>query len=206
MAPTARQRIRRTPPASTRAGTTTSARPLGGARSRTRPSERARAGGDRWAQYGGATAAEHGRPDDLAATQAPELRTQAANADELTDAIRETIGGDQRVYRPGGLPAVVNAEALGRHLEPSRARHLPLLNETLKAPQEVWVAFERNRDTGKIRLRTRVIRRFDDDRGGLVVLESQGGLLVGWTFLATRDRGYLDRQRRGQLVFTGSDE
>lgn len=39
------------------------------------------------------------------------------------------------------------------------------------------------------------------EQHALVVLNTRGGMLQGWTFLNTSDRRYLNRRRRGRLVF-----
>lgn len=124
------------------------------------------------------------------------------NSQEVTDALNVILGGEQKLYTVAGLPVVVHAESLARHIDPVRAEYLPLIEETLHDPFEVWLAFERHKGTGKVVLRSRIIKAFDlgKGRGVLIVANATKGLLEAWTFFPVSQLSYLDKQRRGMLL------
>lgn len=149
--------------------------------------------------------ASAGRPVRLP-LDAPKARLghRAHNKTEVAAALRKLLGGEEKaVATPAGLHVLVNAEALAEHVDPSRAEYLPLIEETLADPYEVWLTFERHKGTGKVALRSRLVKAFDlgKGKGMLVVANATRGLLEAWTFLPTSDRKYLERQRRGMLLY-----
>jgi len=91
-------------------------------------------------------------------------------------------------------------------VDPNRAEYVPLLPELLGDPDEVWLSFEQHKGTGKVRLRSRIIKTFDigSGRSMLFVGNASGGMLEGWTLLplsANRRRNYLNNQRVGRLYY-----
>lgn len=55
----------------------------------------------------------------------------------------------------------------------------------------------------KCALRSRIIKGYDLGKGRvlLIVANSVRGELEGWTFLATADKKYIQRQRVGELIY-----
>lgn len=136
----------------------------------------------------------------------PRAKTQApaASPEAMLQQVRAAIGGPEKVYDVHGLPVAINAETLASHLDDlGRGAYLPLLEETLSDPYEVWIAFEQHKGTGYMALRTRIVKGFDlgKGRGMLFVANAVKGRLEGWTFVPTSDFAYLQRQRQGELVW-----
>jgi len=147
--------------------------------------------------------AEAGRPEQLPLAPGIALGPHLADEAAVIAALERQFGGRSKVYQPGGLPVMVNAQSLGSHIAPDRSRYLPLLDDLLTAPYEVWLSFWRHRGTGKVVLRARLIKAYDlgKARSLLLVADARKGQLEGWTFLPTSDRKYINRQRQGALIW-----
>lgn len=85
----------------------------------------------------------------------------------------------------------------------SRSAYLPLLPELLQDPFEVWLAFERHKGTGAVRLRTRILKLVQVDKGRalLLVANAVRGRLEAWTFIPPGSLSYLQNSRVGELVW-----
>lgn len=132
------------------------------------------------------------------------LGQKAANADDLTRAITDIIGGTERVFAlPDGSRVLVDAAALAGHVDPRRAAWLPFLPDLLNDPYEVWMAFERHKGTGRVELRKRIIKVIDlPDRGALtLVAQVNKGRLEAWTLVPSDKPKQLDRSRVGKLLY-----
>jgi len=130
----------------------------------------------------------------------PKLKDQAA----VTKALQKLLGAEEKVIQSKKQNVLVNAEALAKHVDVKRSQYLPLLQETLEDPFEVWMTFEKHKGTGKVVLRSRYMKRVkldDKDRGTLVVANVAKGMLAAWTFIPVRQTGYLEKQRRGFLLW-----
>lgn len=127
----------------------------------------------------------------------------AADRSELLAMTESVIGGAERVYAlPGGGAVNVNAETLAGHIDVGRSRYLPLLPDLMADPFEQWLAFERHKGTGKVVLRTRLVKvvQAGKDKGLLLVAQAVRGQLEAWTFLPAQT-GYIQKQRVGNLVY-----
>lgn len=85
----------------------------------------------------------------------------------------------------------------------NRSAYLLLLASALKEPDEIWHYWEELKDGSK-RLRRRYLTRFDFDgkeRGALVAYDTGRDGWTGVTSFQSRDKSYLDKQRRGALVY-----
>lgn len=143
-----------------------------------------------------------GRPDKVPLTPAPvPLDKPLTTPDEVVTALRELLGADSRVFDVKGLPMIVDAETLGRHIDPARAEYLPLLLDTLADPFEVWLQPEEAADGTGQRVRARIIKGYDLGSGRLLLLiaDQQSGGFVGWTLIPTSKLSYAQKQRRGML-------
>ena len=149
-----------------------------------------------------------GRPETLAvdrpkAKAGPSLRTVPA----IRRALVDVLGGEEKIFsfQSGGFryDILVNAASLAGHIGSGRSAFLPFLPELLEDPYEVWLAFERHKGTGRTVLRQRTIKavRLDKDRGLLLVAQSSKGVMEAWTMVPTSDFKYLNRQRRGKLIW-----
>jgi hypothetical protein len=129
----------------------------------------------------------------------------AQDAQARAKALKGLLGGQaEKVFEVGAggwkLPALVNAEALAGHVESSDAPLLGLLPTVLEEPQEVWVSFEKHEPTGRVALKTRVIKHVAAGarRVFLTALTGEKGVLEDWAVVAPQD---VNRLRQGKLVF-----
>jgi hypothetical protein len=163
--------------------------------------------GDAWELLSSRDWASYARPSSIPldaskATPGPRVAT----TDDVIRLLRDQIGGDEKVYSVGGdfaYPVMVNAETLGHHIDPARARYVPYLGELLTDPFEVWAMFQRHKGTGKIEMRVRIIKRVDtgDKEGMLLVAQATRGIFEAWTFVPAKNLNYLNKQRQGVLVY-----
>ncbi|RJP17900.1 MAG: head morphogenesis protein [Deltaproteobacteria bacterium] len=148
-----------------------------------------------------------GRPqeipfDEPQADTGPPLTTR--QAEQL---LRKVLGGEEKIFSfsEGDFryDLLVNAVSMAAHVPADRTPYLPLLEETLTDPFEVWNSFERHKGTGKVVLRQRVIKGVatEGGKGMLFVANAAKGILEGWTFVPIRNVSYLNDQRRGQLAW-----
>lgn len=147
----------------------------------------------------------YARPDRIPADK-PKAKTgpDLKSVSQMTKAITGILGGDEKVIRSKGQPILVNAESLATHVDRHRSQYLPFLEETIKDPFEVWLQFERHKGTGKVVLRSRYMKKLDlgdKQRGMLVVANVVGGMLEAWTVIPVRQAAYLEKQRRGFLLW-----
>lgn len=155
-----------------------------------------------WERLVTTTFADYARAERVPLASAPApLAKPLSTEQEVKAAAREALGGDNKVYNVRGLPVAVDAETLARHVDPKRAEYLPLLNDLLTDPYEVWLSLERHAQTGYYQLRTRVIKAYDlgPGRGLLLVAQQAGGYMESWTVVPVSQLGYLNKQRQGKL-------
>lgn len=102
---------------------------------------------------------------------------------------------------------VVNAETLAEHMDLNRSAFLPFIPETLEDPHEAWLSFERNKGTGKVVLRQRVIKSVQTGKaqGMLAVFQSKNGWMEAWTVVPSSDFKYINKQRSGKLIWKRGD-
>lgn len=166
--------------------------------------------GDAWEPLSSGTAADFGRPDKVPLDPLPVPIPSVPATDEagLLDHLKQALGGEEReftlpVRSDFTLRLAADAAQLARHVDPARARVVPLLPHVLDDPFEVWLSFERHRGTGRVALKTRYIRAFDApgrQKGFVFVAEAIKGQLLGWTMIPVQ-AGYLEKQRYGWLLY-----
>lgn len=163
---------------------------------------------DKWEVLTPGDHTTYNRPDVIPLDQ-PKARPgkKAANEAEMEAAINKAIGGPERVFHfQGGefsYPVLVNAKSLSSHLALERSVWIPLLEEVMADPFEVWMTFEKHAASGQVVLRQRIIKAVDlgGSRGLLAVSNSSNGVMEAWTFIPTKDLRYANNQRAGQLVW-----
>jgi len=130
---------------------------------------------------------------------APKTPDQAG----LTALIERVIGGPERVYTlPDGARVIVDAAALGGHVDPKRAPFVPHLPDLLTDPYEIWMAFEQHKGTGKVELRRRLVKMVALDKGALMLsAQVNKGRLEAWTFVPSDRPRDLLRSRVGKLLY-----
>jgi len=125
--------------------------------------------------------------------------------EEVVVALRKQLEGDEKVYNVGGLPVLINAEALGSHIDIKRSEFLPLLEEALTDPFEVWATFERHKGSGRYVLRMRVIKAVElpgrSDKGLTLVANASRGVLEALTFIPMSRVKEIQKRRLGMLIY-----
>ncbi|SDH92192.1 PBECR2 nuclease fold domain-containing protein [Roseospirillum parvum] len=160
-----------------------------------------------WERIGGETWDSLGLPRELPVRPGRPLGQPVDTRDQVVDAVRAVIGGEERTFRtPDGSAVHVSAEVLGAHLQVHRAPLAPLLPQLLEDPEEIWLSWERHRLTGRVALRRRLVQAVDLGAAGRLILVANGvrGRMEAWTFLTARGTGYLNRVRAGQLLYSRS--
>ncbi|NPA72684.1 MAG: hypothetical protein GXO35_07630 [Gammaproteobacteria bacterium] len=145
-----------------------------------------------------------GRPRKLPLAQPKQsLTDKGLTVAEMALLIESQLGATERIIDVKGLPVLVNAQSLAEHLDPNRSIYLPLLLDTLEDPFEVWMNFDEHQATGKVALRTRIVKAFDIGRGKVLLISAQAnkGILESWTMIPTSDLKYINRQRNGKLIY-----
>lgn len=147
--------------------------------------------------------AEAGRPEKIPFVKPPvELGKRFTNKQQVLEQV-QTLYGDEKLYNTSGLPFMLNSKALAKHVDPARAEFLPLLDDLLTNPYEVWLSFQEHKGTGKVVLRSRIFKAYDIGKGRylLAVANVRKGFLESWTFIPTSKRSYINSQRAGHLVY-----
>jgi hypothetical protein len=162
-----------------------------------------------WEPLSTETAESIGRPVEI-----PLDETRVSLGEKLPDAaaayaaIKNLFGGENKTFfypqKDFTHSLVVDAKSLSGHIDLSRTPFLPLFAEALSDPFEIWLSFEKNKMTGKVVLRERLIKGFKTDKkkhAMLAVFQSRNGLLESWTIIPSSDMKYTNKQRTGKLVY-----
>jgi hypothetical protein len=147
--------------------------------------------------------AEAGRSEAIPFAKAPVKLGKRLSTKQQVLEQTQKLYGDEKLYNTGGLPFMINSKVLADHIDPARAEYLPLLDDMLTNPHEVWLSFQQHKGTGKVVLRSRIIKAYDIGRGRylLAVANVKKGFLESWTFIPTSKRNYINSQRVGYLVY-----
>lgn len=159
-----------------------------------------------WLPMIATTYAELGRPREIPQDEPGAFLTaRNLSAEKMAEQLKVHLDGDEKVFDVYGLPVLVNAETLAKHIDPNRSEYLPLIVDTLESPYEVWINFDQHQATGQVALRTRIIKAFDIGNGKVLLVTAQAnkGMLEAWTIvpLSSKKTSYLDKQRSGKLVY-----
>ncbi|WP_374631805.1 phage minor head protein [Ferrovibrio sp.] len=148
----------------------------------------------------------------VAPQRAPAARIEQPTEASLQRALRQVIGGDTRDYvDPVGMVQRIDTglaaklAANKRTLFDHRERWFPLIPELIQQPQEVWVGFERNTETGRYRMRRRYFKNFalegaEAGRLGVLIGEAVEGNWRLFSFLMRNDADYA-AARTGRLIY-----
>lgn len=127
------------------------------------------------------------------------------NQNEVITALHHQLGGEEKIFNVAGFPVLVNAESLGRHIDPNRAEFLPLIKQALNDPFEIWLSFEQHEGTGKVVMRQRIIKAFSidgsKDKGAILIANASRGMLEAWTFIPVSRLSEIEKQRKGVLFY-----
>lgn len=170
-------------------------------------------GSKQWRRLTPITWADHGRPklvpvEPVAAKTGRKIATAAG----AIRALKKILDADEKVFSitsASGFPhsTIVNAEALVKHVPSGKhiSRFYPLLPEIFNEPFEAWHDFEQHKGTGKVRLRTRIIKgvKLKNGKAYIAVVQTVKGYPETIRFIpATKQNGAeILKQRTGKLFF-----
>lgn len=164
------------------------------------------AGRSPWRSLLSAGPAERARPATLPLFPAPApLAAPVASAQEVTEAIRQHLGGERKFYDAAGYRVEVDAEYLGQHVQGDRATFFPLLDDLLNDPYETWVNWIEHEKTGEVRLSVVMLKAYDVGRRGRgsalqVIAQAHKGRLRAYTVIPVTRDGARNKNRRGVLL------
>lgn len=119
--------------------------------------------------------------------------------------LRESWGSlNIELKDPTGAGVVISEEALLGHIlekEDKRERYLSLLPDLISDPEEIWLVPLLSGRT--VAFRKHYIKLYDSGKGQglLLVAEQLKGIWTGFTFIPPRSASYLQKQRRGFLLY-----
>ena len=153
--------------------------------------------------------AEAGRPstvpyDPMPARLGPTLKDLGGDKIKLRSLFHKAIGGESVVINTPDKDSIILSDYLFDHLSmDGREAYFPLIRPVLEDPFEIWLMPMKGEKTGRIVMRKRFIRFFQDDKRRHVMLtgEYQGGTCVGYTFFRGDIEGYYQKQRQGWLLY-----
>lgn len=153
-----------------------------------------------------ATFDDLGRPRKIPLDQTvSRLGVRNLSEADISQQLKAMLGDDEKVFDVHGLPVLVNAAALAAHVAANRSEYLPLLIESLEDPYEVWINFDQHQASGKVELRSRIIKAFDIGDGKVLMTTAQvnKGMLETWTMIpiSSKKTSYIDKQRTGKLIY-----
>ena len=119
----------------------------------------------------------------------------------------EETNGDRVVRPPGRLEDVVIRKERLPHLVEKQHREewANYILPSLEDPLEVWLSPVKLKPSGKIVYRRRFITLFDDagkTRATLAATQENKDSSLLWTFFQGRNFKYLDKQRKGFLLYS----
>ncbi len=128
----------------------------------------------------------------------------ASNVAEFTELLTELLGSERILNGPRKrFNVYINSASFANHVALNRARFAPLLIEMVAQPQEIWGSFEQHKGTGRVEFKQRYIKTIAQGRykGMLLVVQVVAGLLEAWTVMPLKSLTYLNKQRRGLLLW-----
>jgi hypothetical protein len=147
----------------------------------------------------------------------PEL-TEEQYAETFLAGFGATIGKPVLYVDKAGTPVIISEELFKdwrgdwKIKKNGRERHLPILAEAIRDPDEIWMAWQPLRN-GRFVLRRRYIRQFEiDGKAGLAVFEADREQWRAITLFPPDESSvkaanaenvaeYLEKQRRGLLMY-----
>lgn len=127
----------------------------------------------------------------------------------LRRALRQALGGDQRVLTDPARGRVSVGQAIVDHIlaDPAtrwdgRDAMFPLIPELVEDPSEIWIGFARSDESGRVAIRRRYVKLLDLGKGKTIglVADADGGSWSGMTFFRG-DARYLATLRSGVRVY-----
>ena len=136
----------------------------------------------------------------------PRAKGQDAQLQVIKTAIGMPDNGVRIVQTPGRLDDVLIIKERLPHLveKQHREQWANYILPTLEDPLEVWLSPVKLKPSGKIVYRCHFITLFDDagkTRGALAAAQENKDSSLLWTFFQGRNFKYLDRKRKGALLY-----
>lgn len=135
------------------------------------------------------------------------LLARPKDADAAVVAVKQLLGGDQKVFRVGSgdwaIPLVADARHLAQDLPLNQARTLGLLADLLQDPFEVWTGFLEEERTGQVVLQHRLMKAVEVGGKKLLLLAKGNGkgVLESWESLPIAEAAAVNHERWGLLVY-----
>ena len=168
--------------------------------------------GGKWERLTPGNWRSYGLPESLPAIPSTiKVSSGVSTTEEMAERIKTVIGGETRIYKIAAgsmaLALHVDAEILAKHVKLDRAPFIPFLADMIETPQEIWLTFERHKETGYVALRMRIIKivQTEKNRPLLLVANAQGGRLLAWTFMPYKMKR-ANSLREGILLYANEDE
>lgn len=153
---------------------------------------------------------DYGRPEKIPVGESNlGLGPIARSESGLRQALRDAVGGDVAHYTdPAGDVVEVNQALVDHMLEKPEARwhgreqYFPFIPQLITDPYEVWVTFEQNTDSGRVRVRRRYAKAIRVGKNTVIglVAETQKNIWVNLTFFHGGLSG-AGNLRVGRLVY-----
>lgn len=134
----------------------------------------------------------YGRPEKIdVETSSTKLGPAANTAEGLRQALRDVINGDVAHYTdPVGDIVEVNQAITDHMIEKpeqrwrGREKYFPFIPELIGDPYEIWATFEKNTESGRVRVRRRYAKAIRVDKNTTIglVAEVQKNMWVNLTF------------------------
>lgn len=150
---------------------------------------------------------EAGRPERIPLSPLPKQLVSAAKTNaEAEKMLVEIFGGEShKTFRVAGMEVDINARGLAQHFQQQdlpRTRYLPLIEDVLTNPYEIWRNFETDLDTGDQRVVARFVKAYalKGGRYVMVVADASQSVMKEITFFVSRELKYINEERVGVLV------
>lgn len=132
------------------------------------------------------------------------LGQKADDREQMAGMLRKELGGEENIFTlADGSPLLANAETLARHIPIDRSPFIPLLNDLILDPYEIWMSFEEHEVTGRIVLRKRLVKVVELEKNKVLLLVAQAskGMFEAWTYIPIRKLAEANKHRVGKLVW-----
>ena len=128
---------------------------------------------------------------------------------EFESGVRRVVDGDITTYEyPAGdftYRIEVDVAQIAQNSELDVAPWLTVLPDLLSNPYEIWMTFEKHKGSGKVALRYKIIKAYNDGKShgkGIVLLaNAQNGKMVTEAFFKVDSIDDLNQYRVGKLIF-----
>jgi hypothetical protein len=135
----------------------------------------------------------------------------ATTQEEALAALKGLLGEDEKVFAfkphsfsfPATLYVAIRSKTLADRMAPAAVPMLPVLVEALARPFEVWISYERSRETGETVQRMRIFKGLaaGDGERYLVAAEAEKGEITAFLVVPPADHDTINQLRFGRLAW-----